>query len=126
MKFLTVISIFENMFHLWLKRDVNHNFKISIINISIGTQRRTLRPPRSAPAVGSMETLLLLFLGQGEVFRRNHLFDCRLAELKIKRSIVTFPKNDIFLLLCLSNQIYCFKNILLNCFFFILMKNYET
>ena len=28
---------------------VNHNFKISIINISIGTQRRTLRPPRSAP-----------------------------------------------------------------------------
>ena len=29
---------------------VNHNFKISIINISIGTQRRTLRPPRSAPA----------------------------------------------------------------------------
>ena len=29
---------------------VNHNFKISMINISIGTQRRTLRPPRSAPA----------------------------------------------------------------------------
>ena len=30
---------------------VNHNFKISIINITIGTQRRTMRPPRFAPAL---------------------------------------------------------------------------
>ena len=33
---------------------------------------------------------------------------------RTKRSIVTFQKNDRFLLVCLSNQIYCSKNILLN------------
>ena len=37
---------------------------------------------------------------QGKVFRRNHLI--RLAES-------TFLKKDRFLLLCLSNQIYCSK-----------------
>ena len=47
---------------------------------------------------------------QREVFRKNHLI--RLAEsIKPKRSL----KNDRFLLSCLSNQIYCSKNILLNC-----------
>ena len=46
--------------------------------------------------------------GQGEVFRRNH--SIRLAEsIKTKRSIVTFLKSDRFLLLCLSNRIYCSK-----------------
>ena len=33
---------------------------------------------------------------------------------KTKQSIVTFLKNDRFLLFCLSNQIYCSKNIDLN------------
>ena len=51
--------------------------------------------------------------GKVEVFRRNHLI--RLAEsTKTKPSIVTFRKNDIFLLIYLSNQIWCSKNILLN------------
>ena len=49
------------------------------------------------------------YLGQGEVFRMNHFI--RLAEsIKTKQSIFTFIKNDRFLL-CLSNQIYCSKNI---------------
>ena len=39
----------------------------------------------------------------------------RLVEsLKTKQFIVTFLKNDTFLLLYLSNQIYCSKNIHLN------------
>ena len=55
-------------------------------------------------------------LGQVEAFRKNHLI--RLAELiKTKRSIVTFLENDKFILLCLSNQIYCSKYIRLYCFF---------
>ena len=59
--------------------------------------------------------MYFVFLGQGEVFRRNHLI--RLAEsIKTKQSIdIIFLKNDRFLLLCLSNQIYWSKNILLNC-----------
>ena len=53
-------------------------------------------------------------LGQVEVFRRNHLI--LLAEsIKTKQPIVTFLKNNRFLLLRLSNQIYCSKNILLDC-----------
>ena len=53
-------------------------------------------------------------MGPREVFRMNHLI--RLAEsIKTKRSNVTFLKDENFLLLCLSNQIYYSKNILLDC-----------
>ena len=46
-------------------------------------------------------------------FRRYYLIP--LAEsIKTKESNGTFPKNNRFLLLCLSNQIYCYKNITLN------------
>ena len=41
---------------------VNHNFKISIMNISIGTQRRTLRPPRSAPDFSRFFVLQSLYI----------------------------------------------------------------
>ena len=51
--------------------------------------------------------------GQGEVFGRNHLI--RLAEsIKTKWYIINVLKNDRFLLFCLSNQIYCSKNIFFN------------
>ena len=49
-------------------------------------------------------------MGKGEVFRRNHLI--RLAEsIKIKHCVFAFLQNQRLLFLCLSNQIYCFKNI---------------
>ena len=52
-------------------------------------------------------------LDKGEVFRRNHLIQFA-EQIKPERPIVTFPKNDRFLSLFLSNQINCSKNILLN------------
>ena len=61
---------------------------------------------------------LLLF---GRVFRRNHLI--RLAKsIKTKRSIVTFLKNDRCLVLCLSKEFYCSKNILLTASFGLFQK----
>ena len=62
------------------------------------------------------------------VFRVNEkflegLFDSVVViNRKIKQSILTSLKKDRFLLLCLSNQIYCSKNIHLNLVFKVIQE----
>ena len=54
----------------------------------------------------------IVHMGQGEIFRRNHLI--RLVKSIQKQNDILLLKNDRFLLSCLSNQTYCCKNFLLN------------
>ena len=68
---------------------VNHNFKISIINISIGTQRRTLRPPISAP--GKLIYLLIKGLENPKPEK------IRMRSSKFKNNDMLSLKSEIFL-----------------------------
>ena len=91
--------------HAYILNDINNNNTRRMRQLKGNREswldRKSYRRDQGKP--GDVE-------GQGEVFRRNHLI--RLAESKKKKQcIVTFLKNNRFLLLCLSNQIYFSKNI---------------